>query len=189
MKEILIILIILLLFILLINYYIKNKGYTKVKSSIDNRYYLVEKCDKQYECADKLAFINIQIEKLLNSIKYSKNEKFKRLCKKYEPECLGEHIKINNKIAYSVNKGEEIRICLKDEDGELLDDDNLLMFVVIHELAHVMSLEEGHTDTFWNNMNMLLIQAEKINIYKPENYYKNPKIYCGKKVDKTPYRF
>ena len=44
-------------------------------------------------------------------------------------------------------------------------DDNTILFVIIHELAHVMSLSVGHTEEFWSNMKFLLEQAESINLY------------------------
>ena len=51
--------------------------------------------------------------------------------------------------SYSVNKGEEIVFCLKSrKDPYNLHDINLMMYVAIHELAHIGCHEIGHTDLF-----------------------------------------
>ena len=52
-------------------------------------------------------------------------------------------------------------------------DDNTVLFVVIHELAHIMTHEVGHTPLFWNNMKYLLEVGEKVGIYQPVNYSEN----------------
>ena len=52
-----------------------------------------------------------------------------------------------------------------------------------------MTDEVGHTPLFWDNMKYLLEEAEKINIYKPINYEKEPVQYCGMEINTTPYDF
>ena len=44
------------------------------------------------------------------------------------------------------------------------------MFVALHELSHVASKSIGHTDEFWDNFKFILIESEKIGIYKPIDY-------------------
>ena len=63
------------------------------------------------------------------------------------------------------------------------------MFVVIHELAHIMTEEIGHTPLFWENMRFLLEKAKEEGIYKPINYVKEPVQYCGMEINTTPYDF
>ena len=41
-----------------------------------------------------------------------------------------------------VNKGEEIAICIIDKNNKILDDMNSCMFIIIHELAHIMTISE-----------------------------------------------
>ena len=47
--------------------------------------------------------------------------------------------------------------------------------MAIHEIAHVMTDEVGHTKKFWNNMRYLLEEGEKIGVYRPEDYSKTLK--------------
>ena len=56
---------------------------------------------------------------------------------------------------------------------------NTLMYVVIHELAHVGCPEYGHTPLFRKIFKFLLKQSVKIGIYTPVNYILNPQNYCG----------
>ena len=63
---------------------------------------------------------------------------------------------------------------------------NTMMFVAIHELAHLMTKEVGHTKTFWDNMRYLLKVAISLNIYTKQDFNKNPVKYCGTKITDSP---
>ena len=67
--------------------------------------------------------------------------------------------------SYTINK-ERVHICLKDENGEYYSD-NMLIYVLAHELAHVICEEIGHTELFNNIFKELLIELEKEGIYNP----------------------
>lgn len=68
--------------------------------------------------------------------------------------------------SYTINK-KKIYMCLRDENGDYYDD-NMLLFVAIHELAHVLCDEIGHTDKFNSIFQDLLKQAIGIGIYDPD---------------------
>ena len=89
-------------------------------------------------------------------------------------------------VAYSVNKGEELSICIREKDTEKFLDMNIVIFVAIHELSHIMSKSTGHTDEFWDNMKYLLEEGNKVGIYNPVDYSKNPVNYCGMEINSTP---
>ena len=65
-------------------------------------------------------------------------------------------------------------------------DMNTIIFVSIHELAHIMTPETGHTPLFWDNMKYLLEKASSIGIYNPVDYSKDPRMYCGMEINSTP---
>lgn len=65
--------------------------------------------------------------------------------------------------SYTINK-RKIYLCLKDENEEYYDF-NMLLYVAIHELSHVMCDEIGHTPKFNQIFHDNLIQAEKMGIY------------------------
>lgn len=67
--------------------------------------------------------------------------------------------------SYTINK-QNIHLCLKDENGKYYDK-NMLVYVTLHELAHVICDEVGHTDKFHNIFEELLIKATEQKIYDP----------------------
>lgn len=77
--------------------------------------------------------------------------------------------------SYTINKT-RIYMCLKDEYGNYYDD-NSLMFVLLHELSHVICKSIGHTNEFQNIFNDILLEASKAGIYNP----RIPMVqkYCG----------
>jgi predicted metal-dependent hydrolase len=44
------------------------------------------------------------------------------------------------------------------------------MFVILHEMAHLMTTTVGHTPEFWANFRRILHDASSIQIYRPVNY-------------------
>ena len=61
------------------------------------------------------------------------------------------------------------------------------MFVAIHELSHIATESIGHTTEFWKNFKFLLKESVDIKIYKPEDYNKTPREYCGMSIKDNPY--
>jgi predicted metal-dependent hydrolase len=89
------------------------------------------------------------------------------------------NINDDNITSFSVNKGEELSICLKSKKTGDLHNINLLMYVVIHEMAHFACPEIGHGPLFQKIFKKFLEEAINIEIYKYENYSKSPQEYCG----------
>ena len=86
----------LLVFIVLamtgLNYYIKNKDVVVVESKIDGRKYRVSENGDSQGSADLLAEINVDILKLIDHLKSNSDEHVQRLCKRYNPDRLGENL-------------------------------------------------------------------------------------------------
>ena len=77
--------------------------------------------------------------------------------------------------SYTINK-KKIYLCLRDEKNEYYNE-NMLLYVAIHELAHVLCDEIGHTEKFHRIFKQLLYKAQKMNIYDPSQpIVRN---YCG----------
>lgn len=77
--------------------------------------------------------------------------------------------------SYTINK-KKIYLCLRDEHRQYYDF-NMLIYVAIHEISHVLCDEIGHTPKFYDIFKELLGKAEKMQIYDS----KKPIIrnYCG----------
>ena len=85
------------------------------------------------------------------------------LINRFNPDNKSESTPSDKYTSYSVNKGEKIIFCIRDkspgpEQFKIINV-NTLMFVAIHELAHVMTKSIGHEPDFWNNMRYLLSVA------------------------------
>ena len=69
---------------------------------------------------------------------------------------------------------------------ESLTDINTIMFVALHELAHIMTISIGHKKEFWENFRFILAHAIKWKLYNPIDYKKKPKKYCGIEITDSP---
>ena len=191
MKEITILFLTILGVLGSVSVYNKNKNITVLKSTNDNRKYRLLDLPGKEKCMEILVQLNKNVIQLLSYVKDEDREGIKDLLDNYRPDSLCENLENRSLQAYSLNKGEEICLCLREQEKELIiiDDMNTLMFVLVHELAHLMTDDIGHTNKFWNNMAYLLKKSSEINLYNPINYKISPVMYCGVKIDETPYIF
>ena len=72
----------------------------------------------------------------------------------------------NVKKSYTINK-KYIFICLYDENGNIYQE-NQLIHVLLHEIAHAVCDEIGHTEKFNQILDIFLIEAEKNGLYNPK---------------------
>lgn len=177
-----------ILFVFIIIHKIKHRDIVIVESKIDNRKYICRKLPDAENAANKLAMINKRILTLIEHVNNKDRKNIQRLKKRYNPDKLSETGLGAQYTSYSVNKGEEISICVRHTDNTFIDS-NTVMFVVIHELAHIVTISIGHTPEFWDNMKYLLEQGEECGVYFPVNYDETPVKYCGMDITSTPYEF
>jgi hypothetical protein len=67
--------------------------------------------------------------------------------------------------SFTINK-QVVHMCLKDEKGNYYDN-NSLIYVLLHEIAHVINTTVGHDQMFNNIFNDLLEIATQKKIYDP----------------------
>jgi predicted metal-dependent hydrolase len=160
-----------------------------VKSSIDNKEYLVRNLEDKEMAANILAKLRFKLEKICEIMKnkFPNDQSVKRMNERFNSDNITESGKNNQYTSYSVNKGEKIVFCIRQKnENESLVDENTLTFVAIHELAHIMTKSVGHTPEFWSNFKRLLEISVENNLYNKEDYNLNPKEYCGIKVSDSP---
>jgi hypothetical protein len=161
-----------------------------IVSDVDGNKYCVRERTKLNLAADMLARTTSKLKQLVSHVyeKFPDRENVKRLKNGFNPKKIVETLPTSEFTAYSENKGEKIAFCLDAEKGSnKLIDENTLMFVGIHEIAHVATSSVGHTDEFWKNFKFLLEQAVALNIYTPVDYKKSPQKYCGMEITDNPY--
>lgn len=162
-----------------------------VESKYDHRKYLVRNLPNKHEAAELMSLIRQRLVKLTDYLKnkYPNDDRIRRLCENFDPNQISEKSHESEYTSYSVNKGEKIVFCLRQRDEtEQLMDINTMIFVAIHELAHIMTESIGHTHEFWDNMKFLLQNAmvSELKIYQYQPYHKIPKTYCGTQITDTP---
>jgi hypothetical protein len=158
-------------------------------STVDGKPYLVRNLPDKEGASNLLATIRGRCIVLVQYMtdKYPNDEAVGRLKKKFRPDNISEGTKDSKYTSYSVNKGEKIVFCLRSRDeNEELVDDNVMMFVALHELAHVMSKSVGHTEEFWDNFRFLLKQGIQAGVYVKQDFRKKPVKYCGTDITDTP---
>ena len=137
----------------------------------------------------KFRNLNNKIEELTNKLiqKYPDDERIIKLKKRYNPSILSELPGNSNNTSYSVNKGDKLVICLRNKKNDNFIDDNTIFFVVLHELAHIMTISIGHKTEFWDNFRFLLKHSIAFNLYKYQDFKNSPQPYCGINITDTPY--
>ena len=198
--------------IVIIYIYLESNSYdvVYVKSNVDNKEYLVRNLKDKQNAADLLARVRGKLTKLVrylksNDIKYlseSLPESLKkniekstinlkadidRLENNFHEDNLSESTPDHKYTSYSVNKGEKIVFCMrKKNQKETLESENIMMFVALHELSHVMTKSVGHTPEFWDNFRFLLKIAIKLKLYQNVDFNREPHEYCGTQITDTP---
>lgn len=180
---------IILVFVFLIHMEKNFNDMEYVQSNLNGKKYKVRKLEDKEDAANMLAETH---EKLLKVCKLLKNnnpgdERVKRLIEKFRDTSIQESDGNSSQTSYSINKGEKIVLCIRAKDGtNKLVDENLLMFVALHEISHIMTKSIGHTEEFWDNFKFVLEECQKSGIYKCIDFTVDPKAYCGITVTSSP---
>ncbi len=182
-----IIIVLLLITILIVFIYTVKKEVKYVMSDIDNAEYLVRDLKDSQKAANMLARIKINIKKITKYLNKYKNSKYKehkkyinQLLKNIKNVVMMENGDNGTYTSYSVNKGEQLVFCLRSKkDKDKIHDINLVMYVVLHELAHVACPEYGHGLLFKKIFSFMTDVAIELGFYKKVEFEKDPTEYCG----------
>ena len=200
---VIILIILVMMFLKYLKYSHFNNRSVKICESGDCDHYNVHAGHEDYQdAAFLMKEIRNRTDKLITHLKNKYNIK----CSKNETEYIGKRvlqlydnydsgnvfeISPNNSsgvTSYSDNKTKLILCMRKKGKKNELHDINTMMFVVIHELAHIMNNRWGHTKSsnFWELFKFLLVGSIEIGIYEPINYAITPILYCGLKITYNP---
>lgn len=162
-----------------------------VKSERTQRTYRVQNLPDKQEAAELMANIQDKLNTLINRYKQDPNSaadpRVKTMIERFRPENMCENNIEADSTSYSENKGELIVVCLRDKKKPYpLIDENTVMFVVLHEMAHLMTTTIGHTPEFWANFRRILKDAIGAGVYQEVNYTREPVEYCGMTISSSP---
>ncbi|AOM63501.1 putative metal-dependent hydrolase [Heterosigma akashiwo virus 01] len=169
----------------------RNQKVTETFVKYNNRYIYVTSNDNLTSKVKK------QLMKVVDAIdsivsycvhnSYPDKERSKRMLKRWKTIEVKEILPDDSHIAYLVDKSRILRLCVRKNytNGEI-EDYNTMMFVVLHELAHMMSESYGHNKEFRENFLELIRVAGFLKIYTPTHYSITPVKYCGIEIYTSP---
>jgi hypothetical protein len=164
----------------------------KVVSTVDNQTYTVRDMPDKQKAADTMAKVRLKMNKLKIHLETTVPDKpqVQQLTRNFEAQAyrFTEATPDAEHTSYSVNKGEAVHFCLRQREGgdESLVDEEIITFVALHEMGHMITKTIGHDADFWNNFAWLLQEAERIGIYKHRDFRAHPVSYCGMKITDQP---
>lgn len=174
--------------------YMSSRGPTNlvpVKSERNQKVYQVQNLPDKQQACEMMANIHDKLETLMNRYKNDPNTasdpRVRTMIDRFKPENMCENNIDADSTSYSENKGERIVVCLRDKKKPYpLVDENTVMFVVLHEIAHLMTTTIGHTPEFWANFRRILKDAIGAGVYNEVNYTREPVEYCGMEISSSP---
>jgi hypothetical protein len=189
-KKILIVSLLFLIFILFLKRSNKTIEKMSLVEAFDKKKYLVRDLNDKTESADLLAQLMDKLKLLIVTLKRNSDNTSDAELKRYKKFIESIYYKIdgvkvreneggNDLTSYSVNKGEELVFCIRSKSNNQIHDINELMYVAIHEIAHIGCPETGHTRLFAKINLFLLRQALQLKLYNYRDYSMNPVEYCG----------
>lgn len=162
-----------------------------VSSGVDGRVYLVRDMPDKQDAADLLARARQRLMRLCDKLErhYPNDKRVALMVNRFNPDAISELSAYADPkyTSYSISKGKQIIFCLRSRDkSQQLISLQTLMFVAVHELAHVMTVSIGHTEEFWDNMRFLLANGIEWKLYRPIDYARKPQPYCGLQITSSP---
>jgi predicted metal-dependent hydrolase len=173
-----------------------------------NKYKVYEEFNNKKDAADILNKVSINLLALIKymDIKYNDNtinnyykmrtkdklyilDALVRTKRNYRPNNVQENLPtiFDKDTSYTINKGEVFALCLRFvHNKDNFHDFNTIMFVALHELAHLFSKTYGHNTEFWTNFRFILKEAVEAGFYTPVDYKRYKKPYCSIVINYNP---
>lgn len=147
--------------------------------------------ESQQQAASLISNIRKKLSSFVEHLsnKYPNRKDISLLVSRWNPNAIIEGSHNSGLTTFTLQKGKEISFCLRDRDGSdrLHTDENTLIYVGLHELAHLMEKHHNpdHEGAFIDLWKFVLKEADNFGIWKRYDYEKNPVRYCGIYIDKN----
>lgn len=178
--------IILLSIIILFKYFNQSEViYQEFNNNGIKKIYLVREMPDKDDAVKILGKLDITLKNLVktlvkdNSINSEMLGYIKTIVNRIDSVVIQESSADSKYTSYSVNKGEILVFCLRSKRSYKIHDFNDLLYVAIHEIAHIGCPELGHTPLFFKINKFLINKAIEKGIYKYIDYSRDIKEYCG----------
>lgn len=173
-----------ILLVIVVYYFIKQTR--PYRSTIDNTEYNVvyDTENMMKETSNALSIIHNRVTTLINYLLLNNTSDISKktldtLQTKYARGIISEAVIESGSTSYTIDKA-NIHVCLRSRDSEKqIYDINTLMYVVLHELSHLVSPSIGHNQEFKTIFKFLASTAIKAGVYVYVDYSKTNINYCG----------
>lgn len=179
----------IVMIICILFFFIKNNPFLfcrngiKLISKYDGRMYEVIKHNTQDQAVELLAHIRnniMMLSDLISKDNYLNKFDVSFFQKQISKIEISENTQCQSGLtSYTVNKGKKMVLCLRSNSTKELHDLNLIFYVVIHELAHILCPDYGHTRTFVDIFKHMLSLAMLNKLYFKIDFVSDQTEYCG----------
>ncbi len=165
---------------------------TYEKSDIDQKFYLVRDLPDKHIASNMLGTIKNNVLTLIKHLDENKDTEYKdyieyinRLSDKIHDVTISENSGKGKDTSYSINKGDEIVLCLRSKiNWNKFHDVNLIMYVILHEISHIASPTyepeyHNHGPIFKHAFAFITTAAVKLGLYQKIDFNKKAEEYCG----------
>jgi predicted metal-dependent hydrolase len=176
---------VLIIVIIYLVYSINNSGL--IRAEFDGQVYMVQELPDKMKAVDLLIKLKNDLSKIaqktLERAKDEKNSEYTGYLQIINDRLNTVYIREVEKdspyTSYSVNKGEELVFCLRNKQTHEFYDYNKILYVAVHEIAHIGCPEVGHTKLFFELNRYILETAKENKMYEYVDYNNTPEEYCG----------
>lgn len=156
----------------------------RVNVVVNAKTYKVIKSGDYLKAAKMLSDLEKRARSFISTaaVEYPKDITIKRI-QRYWTGTITE-IPQSETIAYALDK-KDLFMCVRCKDGNIQNIDDL-MFVLLHELSHIMNSTFGHDDAFWKQFKKVLEMANVLGYLPFEDYDAKSVTVCGKVITSNP---
>lgn len=154
----------------------------KVKSTLDKELYIVNNSELKNQVAYTLSLLKQKINILINNLETTNKDIYQKLKNRMKNTVFRENnvrLPKNNETSYSMNKGEELVLCVVNYKNMKIYNMDILFYVAVHELSHVANDSYGHDKSFYTIFNFLLEKSIFYGLYSFSDFQNLPSEYCG----------